>query len=281
MKNKKIIISISSFLIITVILSVIVIAHNSKQTINNNININNNKFNKQTETEINDNNIIEKADINDNNIIENTNPTNNNTNIDNNITNNNSNNDNNQKNNTYNNNNVNNNQEENKTDNNDNTNNNKSNTNNSNENTNEISQENDDNEQNNNIENGYYIQNSAKEVLDLVNQARLENGLSPLKWNNTLESAAMLRAKEIVNKFDHTRPDGTLCFTAFNVDYNFAGENIAGGQTTAKSVFNSWMNSPEHRDNILDPDFTEMSIGLYYSPNTKYTYYWAQLIIGK
>jgi len=39
------------------------------------------------------------------------------------------------------------------------------------------------------------------------------------------------------------------------------GENVAQGQTSADQVFNSWMNSPGHKKNILNRSFTEYGGG--------------------
>ena len=78
-------------------------------------------------------------------------------------------------------------------------------------------------------------------MFKLVNQERAKEGLPALKLDATLCQAAQKRAKEIKTKFDHTRPDGTGCFTVFKefgISYMAAGENIAAGQTTPKQVMN-------------------------------------------
>ncbi|ROR30826.1 uncharacterized protein YkwD [Mobilisporobacter senegalensis] len=128
--------------------------------------------------------------------------------------------------------------------------------------------------------NGDYNANYANEVLTLVNQERSKAGLSPLKMNTAASNAAKVRAKEIVSKFDHTRPNGQSPFTALDaagVSYRTAGENIAYGQQTPSAVMNGWMNSSGHRANILKSSFKEIGIGAYYQ-NGKY--YWVQLFIG-
>ena len=45
-------------------------------------------------------------------------------------------------------------------------------------------------------------------------------------------------------------------------DWRAIGENIAEGQTSVEEVMDTWMHSPGHRRNILDPDFKELGIGL-------------------
>jgi uncharacterized protein YkwD len=52
------------------------------------------------------------------------------------------------------------------------------------------------------------------------------------------------------------------------------GENLAEGYHTADEVVNAWMASPEHKANILKPDFTTMGIGI---ANKNGKNYWAQI----
>lgn len=124
-------------------------------------------------------------------------------------------------------------------------------------------------------------QNSpAKDVLSLVNQERVANGLSPLELDNTLTKAANARAKELSDKFSHTRPNGSSWSTIlkeYNISYRYTGENIAVGQSSAKAVMNSWMNSSGHRANILNTNYQKIGIGYYQLPGSNYTYHWVQI----
>lgn len=117
----------------------------------------------------------------------------------------------------------------------------------------------------------------AEQVLDLVNAERAERGLEPLVLDETLTQAAQLRAEEVGETFSHTRPDGTSCFTVlkeFGLNYRSAGENIAKGQRSPKSVMTSWMNSDGHRGNILDSSYTRIGVG--YVAETRA---WVQLFL--
>ncbi len=70
----------------------------------------------------------------------------------------------------------------------------------------------------------------AEEVLKMVIEQRVANGLSELVMDESLLVAAEIRAEEITRLFSHTRPDGSSCFTALdeaNVQYQAAGENLA------------------------------------------------------
>ena len=110
-------------------------------------------------------------------------------------------------------------------------------------------------------------------VFEIVNQERIKAGVKPLKFNNDMYKAAMVRAKECDESFSHDRPNGTSCFTALKeagVKYLSAGENIAMGYRTPADVMNGWMNSEGHRNNILNPNFTDFACGVYKSG------YWSQ-----
>jgi len=121
----------------------------------------------------------------------------------------------------------------------------------------------------------------AEDIFILVNQARMDAEVNTVSYNNKeLQDAADLRAKEIVEKFAHDRPDGTSCFTAFPGDYVVAGENIIQADepiATANNLMKSWMESEGHKANILNPDFTQMAIGIYEKDGVVYA---AQLFIG-
>lgn len=107
------------------------------------------------------------------------------------------------------------------------------------------------------------------EVLKLVNEQRAKNGVPALQGSIALDQAAQVRAKEIGRSYDdfsHTRPSGQDWYTVLNergIKYKNAGENIAEGYPTAKELVQGWMDSPAHRKNILDPDFTHMGLGYY------------------
>ncbi|MCM1335169.1 MAG: CAP domain-containing protein [Bacteroides sp.] len=120
-------------------------------------------------------------------------------------------------------------------------------------------------------------------MLSLVNQARRENGLDELWYSARVHEVSTLRAVELSSYYSHTRPNGEGFYTAFaevGVSYRFAGENIAYGRNmfeTPGEVFEAWMNSESHRENILNPDFECVAFGLTtlkVGANTYY--YWSQ-----
>lgn len=122
----------------------------------------------------------------------------------------------------------------------------------------------------------YSDQEKLTRVLELVNIERQKAGLNPLEYYHAGQSAADIRAAEIIESFSHTRPDGSSCFTVFdefNINYRSVGENIAYGYPTPEAVVEGWMNSEGHRANILNASFTHLIVG--YNNN-----YWVQLFIG-
>ena len=111
----------------------------------------------------------------------------------------------------------------------------------------------------------------ASEVLRLTNIERAKEGAQPLKYNKTLQDAAMIRAKEISVKFSHERPNGTSYKTILGC---VNGENIAMGYGDAESVVEGWMNSSGHKVTMLDNRYQYLGVGFYESDNGNY--YWVQ-----
>ena len=119
------------------------------------------------------------------------------------------------------------------------------------------------------------------EVLTLVNQIRAAANVPPLTLDVALCQAATMRTVEMnySGKFDHTRPDGTSCFTAldaFGVNAGAKGENIAAGHPTPAKVVEGWKNSSGHYANMVHPSFTKLGVGMS-NENIGYGIYWAQL----
>ena len=105
----------------------------------------------------------------------------------------------------------------------------------------------------------------SHKVYEIVNQERIKAGVKPLRFNDKVYKAAMIRAKECHKYFSHIRPNGKDCFTALSeagVKQNYAGENIAVGFSSPKSVMEVWMQSSGHRSNILNPVFTDFGCGV-------------------
>jgi uncharacterized protein YkwD len=105
-------------------------------------------------------------------------------------------------------------------------------------------------------------------VWELLNNERTRNGLEPLARDAVLEAEAEQYACEMIyyDFFAHENPvtGSTLGdrAAAFEYDYWMIGENLAAGQTSPEQVVTDWMNSPGHRENMLQERYTEVGVGL-------------------
>ncbi|NLK71452.1 MAG: SafA/ExsA family spore coat assembly protein [Clostridiales bacterium] len=121
-----------------------------------------------------------------------------------------------------------------------------------------------------------------QEVIRLVNEERAKAGLKPLTENWELSRVARFKSEDMATKkyFSHTSPTYGSPFTMmknFGIRYSYAGENIAYGQKSAAEVMKGWMNSPGHRQNILNSNYTQIGVG--YVQNSNGTPYWTQMFI--
>lgn len=119
-----------------------------------------------------------------------------------------------------------------------------------------------------------------QEVIRLVNEQRVKNGLKPLTANWELSRVARFKSQDMVDNryFSHTSPVYGSPFQMirdFGLSFRTAGENIAYGQRTPQSVVNTWLNSSGHRANILNPSYTQIGVG-YVAKG----HYWTQMFIG-
>ncbi|MED4452659.1 CAP domain-containing protein [Metabacillus fastidiosus] len=120
-----------------------------------------------------------------------------------------------------------------------------------------------------------------QKVIDLTNQERAKQGLSPLKLDTKLSQIARTKSLDMKNKgyFSHTSPTYGSPFDMmkqFGISYTSAGENIAKGQRSPEEVVNAWMNSEGHRANILNSSYTHIGVGYVEDGN-----YWTQMFIKK
>jgi uncharacterized protein YkwD len=109
----------------------------------------------------------------------------------------------------------------------------------------------------------------TRSIVELTNHQRAENQAPPLEASEPLMTAARFHSREMAaaNNMAHSLQGSalpTLTDRADAVRYTWSGlgENIAYNQADASSVVASWMNSPPHRRNMLDPSFTDIGVGL-------------------
>jgi uncharacterized protein YkwD len=116
-------------------------------------------------------------------------------------------------------------------------------------------------------------------VLRLVNAARTGSGCAALSTNSALTRAAREHSSDMARNgyFSHTSLDGRTAadrIRAAGYAGRITGENIAAGQTTAKSAMDAWMESPGHRANILNCGYRHIGIG--HVTGGPYGHYWTQ-----
>ena len=124
------------------------------------------------------------------------------------------------------------------------------------------------------------VRSFEQEVIRLVNEQRVKNGLNPLTENWELSRVARYKSQDMVDNryFSHTSPTYGSPFQMirdFGISFRRAGENIAYGQRTPQAVVNAWMNSSGHRANILNASYTQIGVGYVADGN-----YWTQMFIG-
>jgi len=105
-------------------------------------------------------------------------------------------------------------------------------------------------------------------VLSESNAQRAANGLGALSWNGTLAAAACTWASKLA------AADGGLSHSKNPGGFGWWGENVASGYGSVSAAVNGWMNSPDHRANILRPQFTLM--GACSMDAADGTRYWVQ-----
>lgn len=127
------------------------------------------------------------------------------------------------------------------------------------------------------------MNSDEKEVFDLINKQRTNNGLPALKNDSEVQRIARIKAQDMVdnNYFSHNSPTYGSPFDmlkSFKVSYKTAGENIAANSSNSSAV-TAWMNSSGHKANILNSSFNYTGIGVVSSP--RYGKMYVQMFIGK
>jgi uncharacterized protein YkwD len=116
----------------------------------------------------------------------------------------------------------------------------------------------------------------AYKVLNLINKERSKRGIKKLKMTTALMKVANTRAAELTVLCSHSRPNGKSDPSDMYKWKNAFGENIAIN-TTPESVVESWMNSPNHKKNILSKDYKSVGIGCFVVNNQCF---WVQDFVG-
>ena len=127
------------------------------------------------------------------------------------------------------------------------------------------------------------LNSMEREMVDLVNQERRKNDLTPLSIDYKVTKVARIKAQDMVdnNYFSHYSPTYGSPFdmlNKFGIEYLRAAENLAGNSNVERA-HESLMGSSGHRQNILNPHFTHIGIGIKQSD--RYGYIFVQMFIEK
>jgi uncharacterized protein YkwD len=120
----------------------------------------------------------------------------------------------------------------------------------------------------------------AQQIVNLVNQERANAGAGPVTLHPALTSAAQAHsndqaARNSMTHYSANGANGGQRIAAAGYAYRAWAENIAAGQPDAASAMDAWMSSTEgHRENILNPRYTDIGVGLAYSASG--VPYWTQ-----
>lgn len=112
-------------------------------------------------------------------------------------------------------------------------------------------------------------------IFQLTNELRAEYDAGAVIQNATLKEGANVRAVESAESFSHTRPNGSEFQTVLSenglaYDYVLVGENLAmathhlSDEEMASFLFDGWVDSQGHFENMIEPQYLEIGIGVYY-----------------
>lgn len=118
-----------------------------------------------------------------------------------------------------------------------------------------------------------------EEVLRIVNGYRAAEGIAPLTLNEDLTEMSCVRAEEMAWSGNHNHPGNRrfkALFEAAGFESGLAGENLGWGYDTPQAVCEAWKNSPGHYENIMNPGFTQIGIGVAADADPRSKLCWTQ-----
>ena len=120
-----------------------------------------------------------------------------------------------------------------------------------------------------------YTEAAEITVLHLINLFRLEHGVRPLEWDTALVELARVRSADMAerNYFGHDIPGvgyGPLWLLDQLRGATGTGENLGlsdeRNETAMHSLFDAWVASPTHLENLLRPQFNRIGVGVVEVP---------------
>lgn len=115
---------------------------------------------------------------------------------------------------------------------------------------------------------------SPSQVISLTNLERTKAGVRPLQPNELLSLAAQKKADSMIETgvFEHYyESQGELInpwqfILDSGYEYYHAGENLGRGFSEADTLVEAWIDSPTHKENLLNPDYTEIGVAVVQGP---------------
>jgi hypothetical protein len=105
-------------------------------------------------------------------------------------------------------------------------------------------------------------------VANAVNAERTKRNITPLNYNYKLAAAAQFKASDMIDRkyFAHVDPDGNYIWPKIIAEgytpYSILGENLAVDFSDTDGLMAAWIDSPTHRDNILNSNFMDQGLGI-------------------
>ena len=114
---------------------------------------------------------------------------------------------------------------------------------------------------------GFTSSVTIDEIVRATNNERIGAGLKPLAYNEKLADAARRKAANMFeeNYWAHYSPSGKspwVWFNAAGYNYVYAGENLAKDFGSTPRLMQAWMDSPTHRDNIVNSKYSEIGVAV-------------------
>lgn len=108
---------------------------------------------------------------------------------------------------------------------------------------------------------------TEENVWIMINEKRVEHGVDPIPRNSTLDEVASEKTNDMVEHeyLSHVDPEGQKIYKSIldhGYRYRLAGENLAVSYVSLTELVDAWMSSEKHRENILNPRFEEIGIGV-------------------
>lgn len=104
-------------------------------------------------------------------------------------------------------------------------------------------------------------------IVELTNEERINLNVSELQHSEILDKAAMLKAQDMFRNqyFAHSSPSGVnpwYWFEQAGYEYEYAGENLAIGFLEPEEVYDGWVNSFSHHQNLVNPNYNEIGVAV-------------------